>query len=82
MDFDIDIDGWPAGVEWDALTVRAHAARTDRPFEEGPVRREKRSAGASERVRCGERGRAHHHRTEHRRIELGRPLLLASCARR
>ena len=26
MDFDIDIDGWPAGVEWDALTVRAHAA--------------------------------------------------------
>ena len=62
--------------------VRAHAARTDRPFEEGPARREKRSAGASERVRCGERGRAHHHRTEHRRIELGRPLLLASCARR
>ena len=26
MDFDIDIDGWPADVEWDALTVRAHAA--------------------------------------------------------
>jgi probable rRNA maturation factor len=26
VDFDIDIDGWPAGVEWDALTVRAHAA--------------------------------------------------------
>ena len=26
MDFDIDIDGWPAEVEWDALTVRAHAA--------------------------------------------------------
>ncbi len=26
MDFDIDIDGWPAGVEWDALAVRAHAA--------------------------------------------------------
>ena len=26
MDFDIDIDGWPAGVEWDALTVCAHAA--------------------------------------------------------
>jgi probable rRNA maturation factor len=26
VDFDIDIDGWPAEVEWDALTVRAHAA--------------------------------------------------------
>ena len=26
MDFDIDIDGWPAEVEGDALTVRAHAA--------------------------------------------------------
>ncbi|MEO9625482.1 MAG: rRNA maturation RNase YbeY [Qipengyuania citrea] len=26
MDFDIDIDSWPADVEWDALTVRAHAA--------------------------------------------------------
>jgi|TARA_A100000171_G_scaffold12905_1_gene10808 probable rRNA maturation factor len=26
VDFDIDIDGWPADVEWDALTVRAHAA--------------------------------------------------------
>ncbi len=26
MDFDIDIDGWPADVAWDALTVRAHAA--------------------------------------------------------
>ena len=26
MDLDIDIDGWPADVEWDALTVRAHAA--------------------------------------------------------
>ena len=26
MDFDIDIDGWPADVEWVALPVRAHAA--------------------------------------------------------
>ena len=26
MDYDTDIDGWPADVEWDALTVRAHAA--------------------------------------------------------
>ncbi|MDP7324848.1 MAG: rRNA maturation RNase YbeY [Qipengyuania citrea] len=26
MDFDIDKDSWPADVEWDALTVRAHAA--------------------------------------------------------
>ena len=56
--------------------VRAHAARTDRPFQERPAKRSERSAAHRMCVRSGARAAAHHERVEHARLDLGRAQLL------
>ena len=62
--------------------VRAHAERTDRPFDKGPAMREKRSAGASVRVRCGGRAGAHTHRAERSQLGVRVDPLVEQRARR
>ena len=61
--------------------VRAHAARTDRPVQEGPAKRSERSAAHCMCVRLGARAAAHHERVEHARIDQGRAQLLQDRSR-
>ena len=56
--------------------VRAHANRTDRPFQEGPAERSERSAVHRMCVRLGARAAAHHERVENARLDKGRAQLL------